>query len=703
MTPGVSEEGAPTATSRAAAAYARLVVALRWPILAAWAAGAVFVAVNVAGPRPRGRGTSSRSSPSTRRPSRRPGGRPARSTCRSPRRSRSSSATRTASPLQEQRRRGRTGACDRPARRRGDPPFLVLPVTNTAGAMPGSRESSTAVISYFVFPPVMSFEGTHPGRRPLHGRRPQGRRAGGRPHRHPPGAAARGDDRRGRAALRRGGHDPHGGAHRRAQVPVARGTRADARDGRDRLPDGAPRHRAPERGHRARRARHPEAAHGRARPRDRHRLHHLLRIDDADARRSTGMPRSRGARQATAQITPIVVAGGAILAASLAALQVAQLSFFRAVGPGLAVVGARGARGRRSRSCRPRWRCSGGRSTGRACRRGAFGEPEAGTAIAARPAPGPASARLRRRGACLAALAAAAWQRPTCGSGSPPSTAFPRTRRSVRRQRPSDRRSRPGCSRRPRSWSRAPARTRPGSSGSRPPSAASRASPQCRAGGAARAGRRAVVFVRGDAARYNVVFDSDPHGATAIDDVEPAARSTPGLARSAGLDGARVSVAGDTALADDTISAHGERPIRVAHRRLCFVNLAPARALPARAGGASSCSWLVERAQRSPRRWGSPVWVFQTFLGYGELTYYVPFAAVRAARVARLGLQRLHRRPGVAGGPRAARCARPWRRPRRRRRGAISHRRASRLRSSFALLAIIHGARRSGSLHSSWP
>ena len=50
-----------------------------------------------------------------------------------------------------------------------------------------------------------------------------------------------------------------------------------------------------------------------------------------------GTPRVPAARQATAQITPIVVAGGAILAASLASLQVAQLSFFRAVGPGLAV------------------------------------------------------------------------------------------------------------------------------------------------------------------------------------------------------------------------------------------------------------------------------------------------------------------------------------------------------------------------------
>ena len=183
--------------------------------------------------------------------------------------------------VQEQRRAvGQALAIDRPSDG-SDPPFVVLPVTNTAGAVPGSRESSTAVISYFQFPPATSLVRPHGGRRPVHGRRPPGGRAGGGPHRDPARAAARGDDRRGRAALRRGGHDPDGCVDRRAQVPIVRCAGDDARHRRDRLPHGAARHRAAERGNRRGGARHPEAAHGRARPRDRDRLHHLLRLDHA--------------------------------------------------------------------------------------------------------------------------------------------------------------------------------------------------------------------------------------------------------------------------------------------------------------------------------------------------------------------------------------------------------------------------------------
>ena len=113
-----------------------------------------------------------------------------------------------------------------------------------------------------------------------------------------------------------------------------------------------------------------------------------------------GMARVPAAREATAQITPIVVAGGAILAASLASLQVAQLSFFRAVGPGLAVVGAR--RAGRIGHARPGG--DGGLRTGALLaeprgsegRPGRDGGPE--SAVPARAPPGTAAARLRRRG-----------------------------------------------------------------------------------------------------------------------------------------------------------------------------------------------------------------------------------------------------------------------------------------------------------------
>src|SRR4029079_18400055 len=55
--------------------------------------------------------------------------------------------------LQEQRRAVEQAlAIDRPPGG-GDPPFLVVPVTNTAGAGPGSDESSTGGVRSFAFPP----------------------------------------------------------------------------------------------------------------------------------------------------------------------------------------------------------------------------------------------------------------------------------------------------------------------------------------------------------------------------------------------------------------------------------------------------------------------------------------------------------------------------------------------------------------------
>jgi RND superfamily putative drug exporter len=153
----VSEEGAAT-TSRTATAYARLVVALRWPILVAWAAAAVYVALNVATP------TSSPGDLVSLVPKHAPAleaARRAASAFDVPFGAEVSVVERDPHGLsvEEQRRAvGQALAIDRPSDG-SDPPFVVLPVTNTAGAVPGSRESSTAVISYFQFPPATSLSG----------------------------------------------------------------------------------------------------------------------------------------------------------------------------------------------------------------------------------------------------------------------------------------------------------------------------------------------------------------------------------------------------------------------------------------------------------------------------------------------------------------------------------------------------------------
>jgi RND superfamily putative drug exporter len=331
----VSGEGARTTSSRAAAAYARLVVALRWPVIAAWAAGTVFVAVNVAAP------TSEPGDLISLVPKHAPALDATRRAARAfdvPFAAEISVVERDPHGLsvQEQRRAiDQALAIDRPSGG-GDPPFLVLPWTNTVGAMPGSRESSTAVISYFEFPSAMSF------------------------------------------TARIQAVDRYMADARRAGAPVVGRTGilpAQLHEGsivEDALPYvevatilmvalvvglkfrslGAPALtlatvgiaylmalRATER---------LSEATGLAVPDILKPLMVALvlgivtdyTIFYASTMRPLvldGVPRVLAAREATAQITPIVVAGGAILAASLASLQVAQLSFFRAVGPGLAV------------------------------------------------------------------------------------------------------------------------------------------------------------------------------------------------------------------------------------------------------------------------------------------------------------------------------------------------------------------------------
>ena len=239
--------------------------------------------------------------------------------------------------MQEQRRAvAQALAIDRPSDG-SDPPFVVLPVTNTAGAVPGSRESSTAVISYFQFPPVTSLSGAHS--RPSAGTWPTPARAGapvvGRTGILP-------------AQLHEGTivEDalPYVEAATILMVALIVGLKFRS--------FGAPAMtlgtvgiaylmalRATER---------LSEATGVAVPDILKPLmvalvlgivtdYTIFYASTMQSLLTNGVERVPAARQTTAQITPIVVAGGAILAASLASLQVAQLSFFRAVGPGLAV------------------------------------------------------------------------------------------------------------------------------------------------------------------------------------------------------------------------------------------------------------------------------------------------------------------------------------------------------------------------------
>jgi RND superfamily putative drug exporter len=134
-----------------------------------------------------------------------------------------------------------------------------------------------------------------------------------------------------------------------------------------------------------------------------------------------------------------------------------------------------------------------------------------------------------------------------------------------------------------------------------------------------------AVFSRtGAAARFFVVFRSDPLGARAIKSLRRLERRLPGLLASAGLPAADVSVAGDTALVTETVDGTVDDLARVAPASLGVVLLILAIFLRAFVAplyllGASMLALFASL--------GLATYLFQDLLGYGEMTYYVPFAA----------------------------------------------------------------------------
>ncbi|HZO34823.1 MAG TPA: MMPL family transporter [Gaiellaceae bacterium] len=134
------------------------------------------------------------------------------------------------------------------------------------------------------------------------------------------------------------------------------------------------------------------------------------------------------------------------------------------------------------------------------------------------------------------------------------------------------------------------------------------------------------VFVarNGRAARYAVVLDQEPLGAKAIDVLDRIQTRVPALLHRTGLGGVRVSYAGDTALAQETVSTVRSDGYRVGAVVLLvnFVLLAVfLRAIwvPLLLLGASVLALAASL--------GALTWVMQGLLGHEDLTYYVPFAA----------------------------------------------------------------------------
>ncbi|GAB3048367.1 hypothetical protein GCM10027053_03100 [Intrasporangium mesophilum] len=136
--------------------------------------------------------------------------------------------------------------------------------------------------------------------------------------------------------------------------------------------------------------------------------------------------------------------------------------------------------------------------------------------------------------------------------------------------------------------------------------------------------RGALVTRAGDAARFLVILDKDPLGATAIHDLNDVSEAMPVLLQRAGLEGARYGLAGDTAVASELVAATNADLLRIAIAVL-LVNLALLmvflRAVVA------PLLLLASSVLALAASLGCLTLVFQDRLGHDGVAFYVPFAA----------------------------------------------------------------------------
>jgi RND superfamily putative drug exporter len=136
--------------------------------------------------------------------------------------------------------------------------------------------------------------------------------------------------------------------------------------------------------------------------------------------------------------------------------------------------------------------------------------------------------------------------------------------------------------------------------------------------------RKLFAAPDGSAARYLVVLDHEPLGASAVGTASQLERDLPGLIKSAGLTGVQTSLGGDTAIAkvivDSTVNDLGRIALAALVANLLFLVIYM-RALIAPLA-LLGCSVLAILATL-----GLTTRVFQDTLGHDGLTFYVPFAA----------------------------------------------------------------------------
>ncbi len=128
----------------------------------------------------------------------------------------------------------------------------------------------------------------------------------------------------------------------------------------------------------------------------------------------------------------------------------------------------------------------------------------------------------------------------------------------------------------------------------------------------------------GNAARYVVILDHDPLGAPAIAEVRALDDALPGLLRDSGLEDTKAGITGQTALASDTVQAVVDTSFRVGITVLLVNFLLLALFLRA---FVAPLYLLAASVASVAATLGLTTYVFQDLLGHSDLTYYVPFAA----------------------------------------------------------------------------
>jgi RND superfamily putative drug exporter len=127
----------------------------------------------------------------------------------------------------------------------------------------------------------------------------------------------------------------------------------------------------------------------------------------------------------------------------------------------------------------------------------------------------------------------------------------------------------------------------------------------------------------GDAARFVLIFNSDPDGSEASEDLSGVEEELPGMLEASGLSRAEVGITGDTTIATELTESTWSALARVAPAAIAVLVL---------------LLWILLRSWAAPlylvgvslltvaAALGLTVYVFQGLLGYEELSFFVPVA-----------------------------------------------------------------------------